>query len=383
MSMKRSFPVVIALVLPISMNVSEARALDRASAPASRVFSSLPISAASVETRSASLAVPVVVGTVATGVDVPWGLAFLTRGTALVAERDKGRIVRIASNGGKTTVGNVPGVVPGGEGGLLGLALSPRFSRDRLLYAYFTAARDNRIVRMRYGTDGKLGRPTVTLSGIPKANNHNGGRLAFGPDGMLYASTGDAQVRRRAQDLTSLGGKILRMTWNGRPARGNPFMNSVVWSYGHRNVQGLAFDSRGRLWASEFGQDAYDELNLIRKGRNYGWPLVEGRAGDKRFVDPVATWRPAVASPSGVAVASDAVWMACLRGARLWRLPLTATGAGRATAFLAGRYGRLRTVAAAPSGGLWLTTSNTDGVGAPRPGDDRILRLALPRQSGT
>jgi glucose/arabinose dehydrogenase len=346
--------------------------------PAPRAVSaSSLLPAAPSETQSASLTVPVVIGEVATGLNVPWGLAFLPGGGALAAERNTGRIVRIAVNGQKTRVGIVPGVVAREEGGLLGLAPSPGFARDRLLYAYFTAAGDNRIVRMRYGSDGRLGPATVILAGIPKADFHNGGRLVFGPDRTLYASTGDATAGPRAQDLTSLGGKILRMTGNGRPAPGNPFKNSLVWSYGHRNIEGLAFDARGQLWASEFGEHAWDELNLIRKGGNYGWPLVEGRGGDKRFTDPVAVWRPAVASPSGIAVAAGAVWMASLRGTRLWRIPLTATGVGTPTPYLTGRYGRLRTVAAAPGGGLWLITSNTDGRGAPRRGDDRILRLAL------
>jgi glucose/arabinose dehydrogenase len=204
----------------------------------------------------------------------------------------------------------------------------------------------------------------------------------FGPDGMLYAGTGEGDVPRRAQDLKSLGGKILRMTPDGRPASGNPFKRSVVWSYGHRNIQGLAFDSRHRLWASELGEDAYDELNLIRKGRNYGWPAVEGKGGGRRFVDPVLVWRPAVASPSGLAFASGALWMAALRGARLWRIPLTAGKAGRPSFYWHRRYGRLRTVVAAPGGGLWVTTSNTDGTGNPRRGDDRILRVALHQQQG-
>jgi glucose/arabinose dehydrogenase len=321
--------------------------------------------------------VPVVRGTVAMGLNVPWGLVFLPQGVALVAERDTGRIIRTASNGGKGVVGRVPGVAAREEGGLLGLALSPRFSRDRLLYAYFTSARDNRIVRMRYGTNDRIGRPKVLLTGIPKGRNHNGGRLVFGPDGMLYASTGEGDVPRRAQSLKSLGGKILRMTPDGRPAPGNPVKGSVIWSYGHRNVEGLAFDSRHRLWASELGENAFDELNLIRKGRNYGWPIVQGRGGGKRFVDPVVVWSPAEASPSGLAFASGGLWMCALRGQRLWRIPLTANGVGRSAFFFRQRYGRLRSVAAAPGGGLWVTTSNTDGRGVPHLRDDRILQVAL------
>jgi glucose/arabinose dehydrogenase len=368
--------VAVSLALLATTGAGQVRAVEHVAAPrpAHAAVSTPPSGTAAPAKPNVA---PVVRGTVAMGLNVPWGLVFLPQGVALVAERDTGRIIRIASNGRRSVVGRVPGVVAREEGGLLGLALSPRFSRDRLLYAYFTSARDNRIVRMRYGTNGRIGSPKVLLTGIPKGLFHNGGRLVFGPDGMLYASTGEGDVPRRAQNLRSLGGKILRMTPDGRSAPGNPFKGSVIWSYGHRNVQGLAFDSRRRLWASELGEDAYDELNLIRKGRNYGWPIVEGRGGGKRFVDPVVVWRPAEASPSGLAFASGGLWMCALRGQRLWRIPLSANGVGRPAYFFRQRYGRLRTVAAAPGGGLWVTTSNTDGSGVPRRGDDRILRVAL------
>ena len=160
----------------------------------------------------------------------------------------------------------VPGVNTGaGEGGLLGLAVSPRYAQDRLVYAYFTSASDNRIVRFRLG-----GRVRTVLTGLASAGIHNGGRIAFGPDGKLYAGVGDAGNTASAQDRNSLNGKILRINPDGSVPSG------AVWSLGHRNVQGLAWDARGRLWASEFGQDTFDEVNLIRRGRNYGWPTVEG-----------------------------------------------------------------------------------------------------------
>ncbi|MGH3994224.1 MAG: PQQ-dependent sugar dehydrogenase, partial [Pseudonocardiaceae bacterium] len=317
---------------------------------------------------------PRVASTIATNLASPWGLAFLSDGSALVSERNTARIKRIA-NGTVTTIGTVPGVRPGGEGGLHGLAVSSNFATDRLVYAYHTAANDNRVVRMRYTTT--LGSPQVIVSGIPRASIHNGGRLAFGPDGMLYISAGDAGVTSRAQNLSSLGGKILRVTPTGAAAPGNPF-GSRVFSYGHRNVQGLAFDSGGRLWASEFGQNTWDELNRIQAGRNYGWPIVEGRAGDPRFVDPIVQWRPAEASPSGIAFSRNTVWLASLRGQRLWAVPVL-NGAldGTPVAFFNGTYGRLRLVTPAPDGSLWLMTNNTDGRGTPRPGDDRIVRLTL------
>jgi glucose/arabinose dehydrogenase len=318
---------------------------------------------------------PQAAGTVATGLAAPWGLAFLPDGSALVSERNSGQIKRIA-NGAVTTVGTVPGVVAGGEGGLHGLAVAPTFATDRLVYAYLTAANDNRVVRMPFTTG--LGQPEVVVSGIPKASFHNGGRLAFGPDGLLYIATGDAGQSANAQNPSSLGGKVLRVTPAGAAAPGNPTPGNRMWSMGHRNVQGLAFDGAGRLWASEFGQSTWDELNLIQSGRNYGWPTVEGRAGNPNFADPVAQWSPGQASPSGIAFSRDTVWLASLRGQRLWAVPvLNGAVDGSPVSFFNGTYGRLRLVASAPDGSLWLMTNNTDGRGTPRPGDDRIQRLTF------
>ncbi|MFF0626634.1 PQQ-dependent sugar dehydrogenase [Streptomyces sp. NPDC004296] len=342
---------------------------------------------------SASAAVPPakgtvrVTGTLATGLKSPWGVAVLPGGDLLVGERDTGRIVRVAAHGGKVTdAGSVPGVAPGGEGGLLGLAVSSSFGTDHQVYAYFTTASDNRIARMVYDerrdAGNRLGAPNTIFKGIPKGRFHNGGRLAFGPDRMLYASTGETGDKALAQDKKSPAGKILRMTPDGEPAHGNPDPDSVVYDYGHRNVEGLAWDSDKRLWASEFGQDAWDELNLIEPGRNYGWPQVEGKrkggAVPPGYVDPVLVWKPADASPSGLAYAKGSLWMASLRGERLWRIALDGTRPVAAPqAFLTGEYGRLRTVVAADDGALWLVTSNTDGRGEPRKGDDRILRLVV------
>jgi aldose sugar dehydrogenase len=321
-----------------------------------------------------------VAGAVATGLKTPWGLAFLPDGSALVGERDTGRIVLVRAGGRQGIVGTVPGVVSngsiGGEAGLLGLALSPGFATDHQLYVYMSTASDNRILRMGY-TGGRLGRATVVLAGIPHGLHHNGGRLAFGPDGMLYASTGESGDPALAQDRSSLGGKILRMTPAGRPAPGNPYPGSVVWSYGHRNVEGLAFDAAGRLWATEFGDKAYDELNLVLPGHNYGWPATQGRTGNPRYTSPKAQWRTDDAGPSGIAIAGSVAWIGALTGHRLWRVPLAGPAAGKPVAYLVDTYGRLRTAALAPDGSLWLTTSNTDGRGSPKPGDDRILRLVV------
>ncbi|HEX6358382.1 PQQ-dependent sugar dehydrogenase [Actinophytocola sp.] len=318
---------------------------------------------------------PTVASTVATGLASPWGTAFLPDGSALVSERSTRQIKRIA-NGTVTTIGTVPGVVPGGEGGLHGLAVSPNFATDRLVYAYFTAASDNRVARMTFNTT--LGQPQVIVSGIPKASIHNGGRLAFGPDGMLYISTGDAGQSGNSQNPSSLGGKILRVTPTGAAAPGNPTAGNRMWSMGHRNVQGLAFDNAGRLFASEFGQNTWDELNLIQAGRNYGWPTVEGIANNPNFVNPLVQWPTSQSSPSGIAFSRNTVWVASLRGQRLWAVPVL-NGAldGSPVNFFNGTHGRLRMVTTAPDGSLWLMTNNTDGRGTPRPGDDRILRLTF------
>ncbi|WP_183068564.1 PQQ-dependent sugar dehydrogenase [Streptomyces sp. gCLA4] len=324
-----------------------------------------------------------VTGEVAKGLESPWGVAPLPGGDLLVASRDKGTISRVAAGSGTVTqIGEVPGVDPGGEGGLLGLALSPDFASDRLVYVYFTTASDNRIARLRYDEQRppgqQLGAPDTVFRGIPKGLIHNGGRIAFGPDRMLYAGTGETGVTGLAQDRKSLGGKILRMTPDGDPVHGNPEADSVVYSYGHRNVQGLAWDKDKRLWAAEFGQHTWDELNLIEPGANYGWPEAEGKAGRPGMRDPVAVWKTDEASPSGIAWAEGSIWMAGLRGARLWRIPLSGTApVAEPEAFLTDKYGRLRSVIALGGDRLLLVTSETDGRGSPEAGDDRILTLTV------
>lgn len=324
------------------------------------------------------------VSVVARHLAVPWGLARLDDGSYLVSLRDEARVVRVSPDGTVTPVpatgpgGRVPGVHPQGEGGLLGLAVAP--GDPSTLYAYLTSDTDNRVVALPY-RDGRLGRPSVLLTGIPKAANHDGGRLAFGPDGLLYVTTGDAGQRPRAQDRTWLGGKILRITRTGAPAPGNPFPGSPVWSYGHRNVQGIGWDDAGRMYASEFGQDTWDELNRIEPGRDYGWPVVEGMgtAADvgRGFTPPLAVWPTDDASPSGLAVGHGAVWLAALRGERLWRVPLRADGTvGPPEALLRSRFGRLRAVSLEPDGDLVVLTSNRSR-GHPTPDDDRMLRVRL------
>lgn len=339
----------------------------------------------SAATGAAGLAVT---GEVARALPAPWGLAFLPDGSALVSLRDSGEIRRVVPGAGDAagavaSVGTVPGVVHNGEGGLLGIAVGPGFASDRRVYALYSTASDNRIAYVSLGADNaSLGPPVAILTGLATSANHLGGRLVFGPDGMLYASTGDAGQPARSQDPASLSGKILRMTPAGAVPPGNPFGDSLVWSMGHRNVQGLAFDAGGRLFASEFGQNTWDELNLIQPGANYGWPVVEGRSDDPRFTPPLVQWATSDASPSGIAIVGDSVVIAALRGERLWVVPYTATSAsqvsvGKPVALLKGQYGRLRNVALAPDGSVWVLTNATDGRGTPRPGDDRILRLTL------
>ncbi|MFC8423011.1 PQQ-dependent sugar dehydrogenase [Streptomyces sp. NPDC057236] len=324
-----------------------------------------------------------VVRTVTTGLSTPWGLAPLADGDLLVSSRDEATITRVdGGTGEKTELGEVPGVSPSGEGGLLGIALSPEYASDRMIYAYFTSASDNRVVRMIYDEEKpageQLGAPDTVFRGIPKGEIHNGGRIAFGPDKMLYAGTGESGDTGLSQDKESLGGKILRLTPEGEPAPGNPFPGSPVYSYGHRNVQGLAWDAEQRLFASEFGQDTWDELNAIKPGDNYGWPEAEGESDDSGFHDPVDQWTTDEASPSGIAYAEGSIWMAGLGGDRLWRIPLKGTEASAdPEAFLEDEYGRLRTVVPASGNKLWLVTSNTDGRGDPKDGDDRILELEV------
>ncbi|MCX2923818.1 PQQ-dependent sugar dehydrogenase [Streptomyces sp. NEAU-W12] len=324
-----------------------------------------------------------VLRTVATDLRSPWGLAPLADGDLLVSSRDDATISRVDAETGETSeLGEVPGVSPSGEGGLLGIALSPDYASDRMVYAYFTSASDNRIVRMIHDEDKpegeRLGAPDTVLRGIPKGVVHNGGRIAFGPDRMLYVGTGESGDTGLSQDEKSLGGKILRLTPEGEPAPGNPLPDSAVYSLGHRNVQGLAWDSRQRLFASEFGQNTWDELNAIEPGDNYGWPEAEGTSDEGGFHDPIAQWSTDEASPSGIAYAEGSVWMAGLRGERLWRIPLKGTEVSAdPQAFLEGEYGRLRTVAAAGGDKLWLVTSNTDGRGDPGGEDDRILEVQV------
>jgi glucose/arabinose dehydrogenase len=315
---------------------------------------------------------------IVTGLDVPWSIAFLPDGDALVTLRDRAEVVRVSPTGQRSSLGRIGAVDGDGEGGLLGVAVSPRFATDATVHLYLTASDDNRVVRTTLGAGG-FGRMTPVLTGIPKAGNHNGGRIAWGPDGFLYAGTGDAGRAQRAQDRDDLGGKILRITADGKAAPGNPFGSSPVWSLGHRNVQGLAWGADGTMFASEFGQNTWDELNVIEPGRNYGWPEVEGIEGSgPDYAAPIAQWATSESSPSGITVGPDgAVYLAALRGASLWRVEVDGRRLrGRPTRLLHNTYGRIRDVVTAPDGSLWILSNNTFR-GDPRKGDDRIVRVPI------
>ncbi|MGI8900923.1 MAG: PQQ-dependent sugar dehydrogenase [Nocardioides sp.] len=317
-----------------------------------------------------------VAGTIASDLAAPWGLGFLPDGTALVTQRDLGTISLI-DGASVREVGTIDETAPTSEGGLLGLAVSPDFATDQRVFVYVTTAEDNRVLSLRFDGSSISGIEPI-LTGIPNGDIHDGGRLAFGPDGFLYVSTGETGDEDLSQDDDSLGGKILRITPEGDPAPGNPDEQSPVWTKGHRNVQGLAFDDQDRLWASEFGSQVWDEVNRIEPGNNYGWPLGEGDSNLEGYVDPQVQWSPDEASPSSVAFADGALWVASLRGERLWQVPIKADGRlGRPVPHFVGAYGRLRTVVAAPDGSLWLGTSNRDGRGYPAPSDDRILRVTV------
>lgn len=328
-------------------------------------------------TQSAEAA-PRVGKVLARNLSTPWGIAFLPNGNALVGERDSGKVFVVRKGGGRRQVGRLAvrsQKANWGEGGLLGLALHPQFSTNRWVYAYISTGSDNRIVRMRFA-DGSLGRPRVVLAGIPTNTHHNGGRLVF-HGGLLYASTGDAENGSLAQNRGSLAGKILRLTPGGEVPQGNPFGN-YTWSYGHRNIEGIAFDSDGRLWATEFGDDRRDELNRIVRGGNYGWPRTEGGDGRGGYRDPLTTWRPENCSPSGVAIANGRAFIGALRGHALWAVRLSGPNKGRRARYFHERFGRIRTVQKAPDGALWITTSNRDGRPSdPHRDDDRIIRVSL------
>lgn len=307
---------------------------------------------------------------------IPWGLVFLPNKSILFTERP-GRLRLITPSGALvlTPVATIKDVKAIGEGGLLGVTLHPKFVQNHYLYLYYTYSGNesqtlNKVVRFVY-TDNQLSDEKAIISNIPGAPNHNGGRIKFGPDGYLYITTGDSQAPSLAQDKSSLAGKILRITDEGRPAPGNPFGNSV-YSYGHRNPQGLAWDEAGQLWETEHGSSAGDELNLIKMGGNYGWPEIKKNETKPGMHPPVLTSGDDTWAPSGLVFVKPYLYFAGLRSNLLYRFGPTTT---KLDSFLRGEFGRLRDVVTGPDGFLYLSTSNMDGRAITHLGGDKIFRI--------
>lgn len=319
---------------------------------------------------------------VAQDLEIPWDIAFLKGGDMLVTER-AGRVIRINAQGEKIEI-PISDVKHTGEGGLLGVVLHPNFETNHFLYLYMSApsesgGTENRVVRYTF-EDNELKEDRIIISGIPGAIYHDGGRLEFGPDGFLYITTGDATRGQIAQDKDSLGGKILRLKDEGSIPPGNPF-NTAIYSYGHRNPQGLAWDSQGRLWETEHGPTGEqglccrDEINLIEKGGNYGWPTIAGDKTQNGMHSPALhsgtdTWAPASAL-----YFDGSLYFGGLLGEALYEAVLDGERVVELKKHFVGEYGRIRTVRLGPDGMFYITTSNRDGRGAPTTGDDKIIRV--------
>lgn len=328
---------------------------------------------------------------IATNLKIPWDIAFLPDGSLLVTER-VGNLVHIetkknASDYGVKTSIKLPHPVPKGEGGLLGMTLHPDFANNKFLYLYMTTQNltqgtKNTVFRYRYENSELKDEKTI-VSNIPGALYHDGGRLAFGPDKLLYITTGDAQTPSNAQDLKSLSGKILRVEDDGSIPKDNPF-GTAVYSYGHRNPQGLAWDHHGRLWSTEHGRSGLtsgmDEINLIEKGGNYGWPTIEGSKTKTGMKVPVMNSGPDVTwAPASAIYANGSLFFGGLRGEVLYEAVLDEDEGKikELRAYFHNTYGRIRTVNLGPDGALYFTTSNTDGRGKPIKDDDRIVRIDI------
>ncbi|HJQ07122.1 MAG TPA: PQQ-dependent sugar dehydrogenase [Nocardioides sp.] len=325
--------------------------------------------------------VPDVISTAATKLTTPWGIDFLPNGVAVVTERTTGHVLLVNPRDGSATVtdlGEIKGLSAKGDGGLLGVAVSPTFVADASLYFYETTKKDNRVVQMPL-TNAGLGRGHNVLTGIPRGQSDNGGQLAFGPDGYLYVGTGDAGKPQLAQDPKSLAGKILRIAGDGSGAPGNPGKNQV-WASGFRDVLGMAFDGDGQLWATDAGPNQ-DELNRVLPGSNGAWPIHEGAGGDKKkFIRPSVTWAPSRATAGGLAFVGGYLWLTGVQGQDLWRVKVDSGAVGDSTPYFAATgkhpsaYGALRIVGLSPLGQLWLGTSNTDNPKHPAD-DDRLLLI--------
>lgn len=315
---------------------------------------------------------------VAENLKIPWELVFLPSGEMLITER-AGNLVKIDKD---KKIINIEGVYHVGEGGLLGLTLDPKFKDSKYLYLYLTAREGgktvNRVEKYKLEND-KLTSKQVVVSGIAGSSNHDGGRIAFGPDGYLYIATGDAENPTSAQDKNLLNGKVLRVDTEGNPAPDNPFGNAV-YSMGHRNIQGIAWDKENNLWVTEHGpsggQTGNDEVNLIKKGGNYGWPDIKGQQTKSGMETPVIesgtndTW-----APSGMAYYKNSLFFVGLRGQALYQAKIVLGNKLDLSAHFKNEYGRLRTVSMGPDNYFYLITNNTDGRGTPKSGDDKIIRI--------
>lgn len=315
---------------------------------------------------------------IAENLEVPWDLAFLPGGDLLVTERS-GHLWRLSAgtNGQRVEI-KIEDIHQGGEGGLLGLALHPNFATNQWLYLYLTVMGSdgqikNQVVRYRL-VENNLTDKTIIIRDIPGAIFHDGGRLEFGPDGLLYITTGDALVSELAQNLNSLAGKVLRLHDDGSIPKGNPF-GTAVYSYGHRNPQGLAWDNAGRLWSTEHGQSALDEINLIRAGANYGWPLIQGATQQVGLETPILNSGTTTWAPASAAYLNGRLFFGGLRGKALYEAVLDGEQISEFKVHLGEQFGRLRTVRVGPDQMLYLTTSNREGRGVPTAGDDKIIRV--------
>jgi glucose/arabinose dehydrogenase len=321
------------------------------------------------------------VSVIAEGLEIPWDILFLPDGDMLVSERP-GRITKISLDGERTDI-PYEGAKTGGEGGLLGMTLHPEFTNNRFIYIYLTALGEggltvNRVERYKL-ENNTLSDHKLIVGNIPGALYHDGGRIEFGPDGMLYVATGDATRENWAQDIDSLAGKILRVRDDGTIPTDNPF-DSAVYSYGHRNPQGLAWDSAGRLWETEHGRSGVlsglDEINLIEAGKNYGWPEIEGNETRSGMVTPERhsgssdTWAPA-----SLVYLNGKLYFGGLKGEALYEATLAGRAVTELREYFKGEFGRIRTVRIGPDGMLYLTTSNRDGRGRVTAGDDKIIRV--------
>lgn len=316
---------------------------------------------------------------IAKDLHIPWDISYLPDGQMLVTERS-GKLLTVGAE--TKTIKEIEGVMHIGEGGLLGIAVHPQFEKNNYIYLYSTTLDggiiSNRVERYTL-KNNTLNSRKVILSGISGSSNHDGGQLAFGPDGYLYITTGDAENPDLAQDKNSLNGKILRIKDDGSIPTDNPFKNAV-YSLGHRNPQGLAWDEHGALWETEHGPSGlstgYDEINRIEKGNNYGWPLIRGDQKREGFVSPVLqsggrdTWAPA-----GLVYNNGSLFFTGLRGEALYEAKINKDNTVNLTVHHKKEFGRLRAITVGPDGALYISTSNRDGRGRAKDGDDKLIRI--------